>query len=149
MSNNFEFTAFNEFTYTIYIRSTPKEAWEAIITPEITKQFWGYINVSSWKKGSQWQHISNNNVIELAGEIIEITPESLLVFTWTDFNDVTNSSRVAIEITPIDDAVRLNITHNNFKNGSRMFDDIKIGWPMVLSSMKSFLETGKALKTWG
>ncbi len=86
--------------------------------------------------------------MKLVGEIIEITPESLLVVTWIDFNDITNGSRVVIEIIPINDAVRLNITHNNFKTGSRMPEDIKIGWPMVLSSMKSFLETGRALETW-
>lgn len=137
-----------EFHYTIYIRTTPKTAWSAITKPEITKQFWQHNNLSNWKKGSHWQHVANDGTIKLTGEIIEITPEKLLVLTWIDANDITDSSRVAIEITPLKEGVRLNITHNHFKTTSKMPENIKIGWPMVLSSMKSFLETGNPLITW-
>ncbi len=103
---------------------------------------------SNWQKGSQWQHIADDGTFRFAGEILEITPERLLVLTWSDANDITDTSRVTIEITPIKDAVRVNIIHNNFKLGSKMPEDIKAGWPMILSSMKSFLETGKPLITW-
>jgi uncharacterized protein YndB with AHSA1/START domain len=138
----------SNFEYSIYISSTLAKVWEAITLPDITKQFWLHSNVSNWKKGSHWQHVALDGTIKLIGEVLEVTPEKLLVLTWVNALNVTDYSRVAIDVTPINASVRVAITHNNFKDDSKMFDDIKIGWPMVLSSMKSFLETGEPLITW-
>jgi hypothetical protein len=68
-----------------------------------------------------------------------------IVLTWADPNDTSDDSRVTFEINTIEDMVRLNVIHGNFKAGSIMATKIVIGWPLVLSSMKSFLETGKAI----
>jgi len=140
----------SKFIYTIYIKAMPERVWDAIIKPELTRQYWKHENISNWKKGSQWQHVADDNerTIKLVGEIIEITPQKLLVLTWTNSSDITESSRVAIEITSHKDGTRLSLIHDHFKFGSKMLEAIKEGWPRVLSSMKSFLETGKPFITW-
>ena len=132
--------------YTTYIRSTPKKTWEAITKPEFTRQYWaGLANVSDWKKGSKWQHVTKEMEAWIVGEVTESAPPKRLVLTWADPDDLKDKSRVTFELKAIEDQVCLTVTHDNFKTGSKMADKVAWGWPRVLSSMKSFLETGKGL----
>jgi uncharacterized protein YndB with AHSA1/START domain len=139
-----------EFVYTTYIKTTPEKLWSAITNPEFARQYWEHENVSDWKKGSKWQHIANDaqRTVRIIGEVIESIPPKRLILTWADPANLSDISRVTFEIEPIEDMVRLNIVHGNFKPGSIMADKVKFGWPLVLSSLKSFLETGKALNIW-
>ena len=135
-----------KLVYTTYIRSTPKKTWDAITKPEFTRQYWGGMaNVSDWKKGSKWQHMAKDNDAWIVGEVAESTPPKRLVLTWADPDQLKDKSRVTFEIEPIEDMVCLTVTHDNFKTGSDMASKVSKGWPLVLSSMKSFLETGKGL----
>jgi len=138
----------SKFVYTIYIRATPEKIWNAITNPVITRQYWAHENISNWKEGSEWLHVADdsNRIIKLVGIIVKAIPNKLLMLTWADPMYMDDDSTVTIEIEPINYAARLRIIHNNFKNGSKMFERIKDGWPKVLSSMKSFLETEKPLK---
>jgi len=132
--------------YATYIRSTPKKTWDAITKPEFTRQYWaGLANVSDWKKGSKWEHMTKEMEAWIVGEVTEITPPKRPVLTWADPDDLKDKSRVTFEIEAIEDQVCLTVTHDNFKTGSKMADKVAGGWPRVLSSMKSFLETGKGL----
>jgi uncharacterized protein YndB with AHSA1/START domain len=134
--------------YTTYIRTTPKKLWAAITKPEFTRQYWaGIDNVSDWKKGSKWEHIGGDKEREvwITGKVLESDPPKRLVLTWADPDDPADKSRVAFEIEAIKDQVCLTVTHGNFKEGSKMAGKVSRGWPRVLSSMKSFLETGKGL----
>jgi uncharacterized protein YndB with AHSA1/START domain len=138
-----------EFVYTTYIKTTPEKLWKAITTPEFTRQYWVEGIVSDWKKGSTWKHATDNYV--MGGEVLESDPPRRLVMTWWEPDDGVNiarHSRVAFEIDAIDDMVRLNVIHNNLQPGSVMAGKISVGWPRVLSSLKSLLETGAALDTW-
>ena len=138
-----------ELIYTTFIRTTPEKLWEAITNPEFTRQYWGGLkNISDWKKGSKWQHVADDGTVLLVGEIIENIPPKRLVMTWADPGNVTDTSRVTFEIEPIEDMVCLNVIHGDFKPDSDMIGKVSSGWPRVLSSMKSFLETGKGLNVW-
>jgi uncharacterized protein YndB with AHSA1/START domain len=137
-----------ELIYTTYIRTTPEKLWNAITNPEFTRQYWGgNENVSDWKPGSKWVHITSDEerAIRVTGKVVESVPLKRLVLTWADPDNEADVSRVTFEIEPIDDTVRLNVIHGDFKPGSDMVTRVSGGWPRVLSSLKSFLETGKAL----
>ncbi len=139
-----------EFVYTTYIKTTPEKVWNAITNPEFSRQYFGSELVSDWKKGSKWQSISNDKDAckMVVGEIIESLPPKRLVMTWhhpEDEMDKSEHSRVTFEIETIEDMVRLNVIHDRLKAGSDMARGIAVGWPLVLSCLKSLLETGKAL----
>ena len=132
--------------YTTFIRSTPEKTWEAITDPKFTRQYWGGMaNVSDWKRGSKWEHHNPDNEVWIIGEVTECTPPTRLVLTWADPDDLKDKSRVTFEIQKVGDSVCLIVTHDNFTPDSTMAEKVAGGWPRVLSSLKSFLETGKGL----
>ena len=139
----------SKFIYIIYIRTTPERVWAAITNPHLTKQFWGHENISDWKEGSTWKHIADDNkrTVKLVGEVLKVRPREL-VLTWADPSNLEDNSHVSFKMELAKEAVCLKVTHNNFKVGSKISDRVKDGWPRVLSSMKSFLETGRGLITW-
>jgi len=140
-----------DFVYTTYIKSTPEKVWSAITNPEFTHQYWGgHENVSDWKKGSDWKHThGNGGNVRIIGKVLESNPPKRLVLTWADPADTDDDSRVTFEIDTAGDMVRLNVIHGNFKPGSVMAGKVAMGWPLVLSSLKSMLETGKAIDVMG
>ncbi|KGF66906.1 polyketide cyclase [Hoeflea sp. BAL378] len=135
------------FVYVTYIRSTPEKVFEAITRPDIARRYWGHENVSDWQTGSQWQHVRANDArtVELVGEVLEISPPSRLVISWANASQAADPdarSRVTFDIVDYDDMVRLTVSHDELEAGSGMANGISKGWPVVLSSLKSFLETG-------
>jgi uncharacterized protein YndB with AHSA1/START domain len=142
-----------KFVYVTYIATTPERVWEALVDGKLTRQYWGHENLSDWKKGSRWQHVADDGkgTVKLVGEVLESLPPRRLVMTWAEPADAADNakhSRVAMDIEAVGDMVRLTITHDELEAGSDMLRGITNGWPRVLSSLKSFLETGKPLETW-
>jgi uncharacterized protein YndB with AHSA1/START domain len=138
-----------DYAYTTYIKSTPEKVWAAITTPEFTRQYWGHNNVSDWKKGSKWQHVSTKDgAVNIEGEVIESTPHSRLVVSWFSPNNKDDVSRVTYEIEAVDGRVRLHVLHTDLTEGSNMATGVTKGWPVVLSSLKSYLETGEGFDIW-
>lgn len=134
----------NEFIYTTYIRSTPEKIWQAITTPEFCRQYWGNANISTWEKGADWKHMSNDGKdVKIMGKVIESNPPTRLVTTWASPENPSDVSQVAYDISVVDDLVRLDVTHTSLSE--EMARGVSRGWPLVLSSMKSFLETGIAI----
>ncbi len=138
------------FVYVTYIRSTPQKVFEAITRPEISRLYWGHENVSDWQPGSKWQHIRANDErsVNLVGKVIEVSPPTRLVVSWTNASqeaDPESYSRVTFEIAEYDDMVRLTVSHDDLVAGSGMATGVTRGWPIVLSSLKSLLETGEAI----
>ena len=138
------------FIYVTYIVSTPEKVFEAIIKPEIARRYWGHENVSDWQPGSRWEHVRANEerTVELVGKVVEISPPNRLVITWANASqaaDPASHSRVTFEVEEYEEMVRLSVMHDELEAGSGMAKGISKGWPVVLSSLKSFLETGRAI----
>ena len=141
------------FVYVTYIAAQPEMVWKALLDGEFTRQYWGYENVSDWKVGSPWEHrrADASRALGVLGEVLESQPPRRLVITWADPADKARRerhSRVTFEIEPMAEMVRLTVTHDDLDAGSEMQRKISGGWPRVLSSLKSLLETGRPLKTW-
>lgn len=138
------------FVYVTYILSTPDKVFEAITRPDIARRYWGHENVSDWQPGSDWQHVRANDerTVELVGKVVEVAPPHRLVITWANASQAADPlahSRVRFEIDEYEEMVRLTVTHDELEAGSSMERGISKGWPVVLSSLKSLLETGRGL----
>lgn len=138
------------YVYVTYIAATPEKVFEAITKPELARRYWGHENVSDWKPGSDWRHVRANDerTVELVGKVVETSPPRRLVITWANASQAADPdaySRVTFDIEPYDDMVRLTVSHAELEAGSGMANGIQKGWPVVLSSLKSFLETGRGL----
>ncbi len=141
-----------EFVYVTYIASTPDKVWKALTDADISRKYWGNSNVSDWKPGKTWKHVggdSGNTMV--VGDVVESNPPRRLVVTWAapaEAADKAQHSRVSFAIEPVADMVRLTVTHDRLQPGSPMLKSITMGWPRVLSSLKSYLETGRPLDVW-
>jgi uncharacterized protein YndB with AHSA1/START domain len=141
------------FVYVTYIKSTPEKIWQAITDGELTHRYWGNRrNDSDWKVGSEWRHedYDNPSLLDIVGTVVESDPPRHLVITWAfpkDSADPEKVSRVTFDIEPFPDVVRLTVTHSELEPDSDMLRGITRGWPLVLSSLKSFLETGESWST--
>ncbi|MFN7180952.1 SRPBCC family protein [Hyphomonas sp.] len=124
--------------------------FEAITRPEITRQFWGHENQSDWEVGSPWQHVRADETrkLQLVGKVLEASPPWRLVISWASPSESANLqavSRVTFEIAEYDGMVKLTVIHDQLEAGGSMAGGVSRGWPIILSSMKSFLETGRGL----
>lgn len=138
-----------EFVYTTYIDATPEKLWQALIDPEFQKQYWsGYCATSSWKIGSPVT-LGKDGKITNEGTVLVFDPPRRLSYSWHVLMDEEmrkeRPSRVTFEIVPQGQLVRLTVTHDDFDEGSKVLPAISGGWPMVLSSLKSLLERGRAI----
>lgn len=139
------------FIYVTFIRTTPEKVFDAITRPEVSRRYWDHENVSDdWRPGSDWQHVKvkETRTVELVGKVIESDPPRRLVISWANESqkdDPDQYSRVTYDIEPKGDMVKLTVSHEELQPGSGMLKGISEGWPIVLSSMKSFLETGQGL----
>lgn len=139
------------FVYVTYIRTTPEKIYEAITMPEVARRYWGHENVSAWTPGASWEHVRANDErpVEIVGTVVLAEPPHKLVITWSAASkagDPDEESRVTFEIEGQENGMaRLTVTHDQLQPGSSMAKGIGKGWPLVLSSMKSFLETGTGL----
>ena len=140
----------SQFVYVTYISSSAEKVWNALMDPEMTRKYWGHLNVSDWKPGSAWKHEdASTGAIRLVGKVVESSPPRRLVITWAFPADAQNQekhTRVTFDIEPVGKAVRLKVTHDELEPGSEMERGIFRGWPVVLSNLKSLLETGQAME---
>ena len=138
------------FVYTIYIASTSEKVFKALTDTDATAQFWfGNAATSDWKVGSPVTFHREGKLI-LKGQVLEHDPPRRLSYTFLpqhdDFFSKTHASRVVLDLEAQKDQVKLTLTHDDFAEGSKVFASISNGWPLVLSSLKSYLEANRVLR---
>jgi uncharacterized protein YndB with AHSA1/START domain len=142
-----------EKVFEIYIRTTPERLWEAITDPDLRSTYNFGMRVSSdWTPGSRFEMGSPNAPGLLGeGENLEVDPPRRLVQSmvalWGDDVKAEGTSRITWEIEPVGDSCRLLVTHDQLREGAN--DQLYGGWPMILSGLKTLLETGERLTTPG
>ncbi len=141
----------SQFVYVIYIRTTPEKLWQALIEPDFTRQFWAETwQESEWKPGASWRIMIPDGRVADTGEILEFDPYRRIVLTWrNEFKPELRAeghSRLTYELEPQKDSVKLTVLHEIDKTGSKFIQAVSQGWPPILSSLKSLLETGEALE---
>jgi uncharacterized protein YndB with AHSA1/START domain/DNA-binding transcriptional ArsR family regulator len=142
-----------EKVFEIYIKTTPEKLWEAITNPELRAKYnFGVQNRSDWTPGSRYEAVHPGAEFKVAeGENLDVDPPRRLVQTfnalWGEDVKAEGTSRVTWEIEPIEDSCRLVVTHDQLRDGAN--DQLFGGWPMILSGLKTLLETGEELTTPG
>lgn len=141
----------SRFVYVTYIRTTPEQLWQALIDPQFTRQYWAETwQESDWKKGSAWRLMIPDGRVGDQGQIVEIDKPRKLVVTWQNefMQDLKaeGPSRLTIELEQQGDMVKLQLVHEMEKPNSKLIEAVSSGWPMILASLKSLLETGESLE---
>jgi uncharacterized protein YndB with AHSA1/START domain len=135
-----------EFVYVVFIASTPESVWHALTTPEFTSQYWGGRRIESdWQQGSRVRQLGPGGRIESEGVVIEARPPHVLCYTFQMAHAGDPPSRITFEIELVGGMVRLRLTHSHEIPNSVTQEATIHGWPAILCSLKSLIETGKPL----
>ena len=146
-----------EKVFEIYIKTTPERLWQAITDPDLRRRYsFGVVVESDWTPGSTHRATAGADTVGPGtpiseGENLEVDPPRRLVQSfralWGEDVVAEGTSRVTWEIEPIGDSCRLTVTHDQLREGAS--DQLYGGWPMILSGLKTLLETGEDLTTPG
>jgi uncharacterized protein YndB with AHSA1/START domain/DNA-binding transcriptional ArsR family regulator len=138
--------------FEIYIKTTPERLWEAITDPQQRAMYsFGVETHSDWAPGSAYRASVPGVVDIAAGENLEVDPPRRLVQSfqalWSDDVKAAGTSRVTWEIHPVGDSCQLTVIHDQLAPDAN--PELYGGWPMILSGLKTLLETGEKLTTPG
>ena len=141
----------DKFIYVTYIRTTAEKLWDALTKPEFTRAYWmGTWHDTTWEVGATWKLMFPDGRVADAGEVVEVEKPRRLVLKWrNEFRPELHSegySRCTLELEPKGDIVKLTVTHEIDKPESKLIGAVSNGWPLILSSLKSLLETGNVLE---
>ncbi|HEX6866042.1 MAG TPA: SRPBCC family protein [Caulobacteraceae bacterium] len=138
-----------DYVHVIYIRADPQRIWEALTSPDETEKFWfGERCQADWSQGAQMRFANADNSRGFFGEVLETDPPKRLVFTFRHNSAAEHPegpSVVTYELEEADGRTKLTVTHARFHEDGELRRSISGGWPLVLSSLKSYLETGEPL----
>jgi uncharacterized protein YndB with AHSA1/START domain len=153
------------FVYTTYIQTTPERLWQALTDPAFTERYWNTTFETDWKPGSNMVWSNHGIRVDDPEQVVlESDPYRRLSYTWHTFTPELDRefdfgedlfskmtaeprSKVTFEIEPAGPAVKLTVVHDDFEPGSIVAELVSGGWPSVLSSLKTLLETGETLQT--
>lgn len=141
----------SSFVYVTYIRTTPEKLWRALTEPEFTRQYWvGAVHESTWKKGALWKMFAPDGRLTDSGEILEVEPYKRLVRTWrNEFIPAAKAegySRCTYDLEETDGVVKLTVTQEMDIENAQLIENVSTGWPYILATLKSLLETGEAFE---
>ena len=141
----------SRFLYVTYIRTTPAKLWEALTNPDFNQKYWfGCRQESDWRKGSSWAIRLPDGRKADEGEVLEIEPMKRLVLKWRNLMTAEMTAegftRCTMDIAQEEGGtVKLTIAHEADVPNAKVIEAVSGGWPKVLASLKSLLETGEAL----
>jgi uncharacterized protein YndB with AHSA1/START domain/DNA-binding transcriptional ArsR family regulator len=152
-----------EFVYVTYVRTTPEKLWQALTDPAFTRRYWGVELVTDWAEGAPmtWRE-HGEETSDPEQRVLVYDPYRRLSYTWHTFTPewakavgfdedkraamaAESRSKVTFDLEPVGATVRLTVTHDGFDEGSVVLESVRGGWPYLLSSMKSLLESGESL----
>ena len=138
------------FVYVTYIRTTPETLWDHLTKPEFTRVYWHGVSAESgWTPGSPWSLKFEDGRVADTGEIVEVDRPRRLVIKWrNEFMPELKAegySRATFELEAVAQMVKLTVIHEIDRTGSKFIQAVSNGWPIILSSLKSLIETDKAL----
>ena len=138
------------FVYVTYIRTTPEKLWSALTDADVMKQFWfGMSCESQWTAGASWKLVTGDGQIAGAGEIVEAEPLRRLAIRWRHQMrpelKAEGALHRAMELEPKGTAVKLSITDTIDCEQSKFIEAQSVGWPKIISNLKSLLETGSII----
>lgn len=138
------------FTYNIFINTSAPKLWEALISPEFSRQYWAGREIrSEWKVGAPIALIRQDGTVNWKGTVLSYDTYTTLSFTFdvSDYSPLASEpiSKVTYKLTPSGEAIMLTILHEELTEAVEKV--ISSGWPRICSSLKSLLETGKPLAT--
>jgi uncharacterized protein YndB with AHSA1/START domain len=139
-----------EFVYVTYIETTPEKLWAALTDGDFTGRYWfGARLKSDWTVGSSFEMLRSDGAVSDRGKVVEFDRPRRLAYTFVNISEKYSNDRPALAtfvLEPFGNLVKLTLTHQGFADGSKFFDGVSKGWPAILSSLKSILETGKPLE---
>lgn len=138
-----------QFVYVTYVHATADRVWQALTDGDFTQKYWGGLRITSdWNAGSTVQLLNAEGAAGTVGEVIEADFPNRLSYTFhMQVSEATRRdapSRVTFELQPLEVVTKLTLTHDHAAPGET-FSNTSNGWPALMSSMKSLLETGEAL----
>lgn len=139
-----------EFIYETFIRATAEQVWDGLTKPEFTRRYFYATAVDSgWGVGDQVIYRGADGMGLVEGEVLEVERPARLSLSWRALYDEDMAaeppSRVTFEIEAMGAVTRLRVTHDRFEEGSKTLAEVSGGWPGILCSLKSLLETGEPL----
>jgi len=150
MSENSE----SKFLYVTYIKTTPEKLWEALTSRDFMAQYWlGNQPEAEWRVGGSWKIVRPNGELTDTGEIVEFEPGKRIAIKWrNEFMPELKAegwSLCVMEIEPAgkpgEESMKLTVTHTMARTESKLISAVSGGWPLILSNLKSVLETGVPL----
>jgi uncharacterized protein YndB with AHSA1/START domain len=141
----------SRFVYVTYIRTTPEKLWQALTDPEFTRRYFcGTSHESDWKPGAAWCMRKPDGQVADSGQVLEIELHKRLVLSWRkEFMPELHEegySRMTYELEQVGTSVKLTVIHEIEKPESKLIHAVSNGWPHILASLKSLLETGESLE---
>jgi uncharacterized protein YndB with AHSA1/START domain len=137
-----------EFVYTTYVNTTVERLWQALIDGDFTERYWfGHRVTSDWKVGSTYRFAKQGHPT-IEGKVLTFDPPRRLSYSWDSCSPEEQrerTSRVTFDLAPHGSVVKLTVIHDELDERGVTLRNISGGWPMVLASLKSMLETGQAL----
>jgi uncharacterized protein YndB with AHSA1/START domain len=138
----------SEFVYITYIETSAEKLWQALTDGDFTERYWfGHRATSNWKTGSPYQ-FAKQGTPTIEGKVLLSDPPRKLAYSWDSCSPEAKrerTSRVTFDLEPRGKVIKLTVTHDELDEGGKTLRDISGGWPLVIASLKSLLETGRGL----